>query len=266
MNYCTCIKTKINIVPSTVNSPNKIESISHTIKRHKEMRFRDLFEKEKVDVRKHCINQFETKADPFWYMCYRKKATLVEHKIIDPVVFRTIKEVETRIKHCVETKTNLDSLDMLFRLEDRKQLFDPKDLKNIHNYSLLGLCHYIKRVVLYDMDGLFPNIVTKKLIHAYMNNKQEYKRLLSYIPFILSVDEYKLFTRLVKLMNLIAENENYTRMCMISLTRLFSLSMFNQKAFFSLAVIPVTESILTDIINMDFDKIPETAIGNVLFI
>lgn len=269
MKVFNCYSVKKNIKqieykvkPITIN--NKGIRQPHDVIKNRNMRFRDLYEVEKKNVRKFCSDQFETKKDPFWYMCYRKMGEFIKHKIIDPIIFIAIKEVERRINEIITSQKNLDSLNMLFRLEDKKQLFNPKDVDNITNYSLLGICQYIKRVILYDMDGLFPNLVTKKLIRACMSNPREYRRLLSYIPFILSVDEYKLFTRIINLLQLIAKHEEHTHICMVSLLRLFSLSMFNQKAFTSLEVIPITEIILTDIVNLDFDRIPISVFGTVL--
>lgn len=228
----------------------------------KETPFCDLPYYDQDYIRRFCMKQFEKEPSfSFFAFCVKFKNQQIVHKNINPLIFDILDTIEEKILKIVQTGINTDELKHIFRVDDKGMEFDDTDIRN---YKLPKLCTFVKRYILVNLDGLFSNLVSEKLINAYSKNKITYEVLLSYIPFILSKDELELLIRLLKIFKLIDLHKDYTQMSMTGLLRLFSLVLFDSKCFTTLDMLLTVENILVDISKLDFQKIPRTLIKRIL--
>ncbi|KAK6089179.1 hypothetical protein P3W45_001840 [Vairimorpha bombi] len=228
----------------------------------KDTPFSDLPYNDQEYIRRFCKKQFEKEPSfSFFAFCVRFKNDCIVHKNINPMIFDILDTIESKILNFVHTNTNTDELKYLFRVDDKGMEFGDPDLKT---FKLSKLCTFVKQYILVCLDGLFSNLVSMKLINSYTKNKLNYQVLLSYIPFILSKDELKLLTRLLKIFRLIDYHKDLTHMSMTGLLKLFSLVLFDSKCFTTLDMLLTVENILVDISKLNFQKIPRTVIKKIL--
>ncbi|WUR02749.1 uncharacterized protein VNE69_02268 [Vairimorpha necatrix] len=228
----------------------------------KETPYLKLNKHDQEQVKSFCKTQFESKSPSSYFTCLRSKSEKIEHKKIDKNIFVVLDTIENKIYGILSNNIDgsLDSLKNLFRLDDKGLEISDTDFSN---KKLSQLCTLVKKYILTSMDGLFSNLVSKKLLRNFRYNKLKYAILLSYIPFILSEEESRLLTRLLEIFHLIDKNKEYTHMTMSGLLRLFSLVLFDSKCFTSLDMLHDVESVLVDISRLDFQKIPKTMIKKV---
>ncbi|KAF5140406.1 hypothetical protein AAJ76_5000015645 [Vairimorpha ceranae] len=249
-------KRDINIYRSDVIKNYKLDNVDNSTN------FTQLPTKDKEYITNFCKKQFELELSNSYFHCFKVKNYTIIHKNINPKIFEVLDVINHKIKHLLEmpNKDNLDELKNLFRVDDKGLDISDADFEN---KKLSQLCTLVKKYILNNLDGLFDNRISMKLLRSYKYNKVNYGILISYVPFILSHDELKLLESLLSLFLIIDKHKEYTHMTITGLIRLFSLVLFDSKCFTSLETLLYLENILIDIFRLDFSRIPKTLVKRI---
>lgn len=223
-------------------------------------RYGALSAEQKVELSSFCWNAFQTPSKNRllgWANCFQKRETGVK-KNINPKVFQVIDALKARA-----TNTRF-----IFRYEPNKAVAngianDLRDNKEIdcEGTDVLILANALKNYIREHLDGLIPIEAFKKIRSCIVaNDRHRREALLSYLPFIFTDIERRLFKALFDLFRDIDRNYKDTEMRLDSLLGLFSLVLHPQAAFVTLDDLDHAQSIVKEICQLDFDMLPQAVV------
>ncbi|EOB13996.1 hypothetical protein NBO_43gi001 [Nosema bombycis CQ1] len=192
----------------------------------------------------------------------RNRKLVIEHRDINPYVFKIIKHV----------KPFVGGIKYIFRLEDKSKnvlryiealrSFEKIEHENI---DVTILCSILKQYITKYLNGMLsPEVASSLYKEAKKGTKGRLNEMISLLPFILSNTEILFLKRLFELFKVIDENYKITVMPIDSLLSLFSLVLFPQGTFVKLEDLLIAKKIMFGIYECDFETVPSFLIPSLM--